>query len=609
MEAEDQPILPDFDPPSHLKSINLDTQQKSSEFDHFLINEVPTVDGTLAIGMKFHNKDECVHAIKRYHLKQSLNFVVQKSDLERYVIYCSDPNCLFRCRASKRKKSELWVIGKLNVPHTCTNSALSQDHTKLDSNMICQSIMQVVKVDPSIKVKEESYNQLPQWLLVMKTFAPGTKIEMETISAYHENSLINGIRIFHRLFWAFVPCISAFKFCKPMVQVDGTWLYGKYKGTLLVAVAQDGNDNVIPIAYAIVEVSFLIFIIPKPWIFPLAQRFNSGGLNFAKVPHNDVEGYRKTIDHMMVEEFYWRPYLGFQHEVSEEDRATWSACTYLLCYHIVEKHHTDRVTLQFGLHQQIPQPPEDMKSYHEVDMRRGIDDNWTWVWREEINHWNERHNYVLQGNIVQGVLCHSTEYMIWFRQHTKLFISVEQYLRDPRLQPPSYPRVQSTSQSTPQHQYTAGPSSSSPHIHVATEVPFYDPPPSQYYVPSVPEIPTPGYPTEDGLLYNLFGTQCTTPESAYAVFDSMYNQQSQNVMEAGGSGSNPSTTYIEENDQNDDEPEEPQLVQRARRVRRHRTCIYSNLIDEVTSPGNDFLLEQKSRTFREYCFKVGHLRN
>ncbi|XP_012573198.1 serine/threonine-protein phosphatase 7 long form homolog [Cicer arietinum] len=311
---------------------------------------------------------------------------------------------------------------------------------------------------------------------------------------------------------------------------------------------------------------------PKPWIFPLAQRFNSGGLNFAKVPHNDVEGYRKTIDHMMVEEFYWRPYLGFQHEVSEEDRATWSACTYLLCYHIVEKHHTDRVTLQFGLHQQIPQPPEDMKSYHEVDMRRGIDDNWTWVWREEINHWNERHNYVLQGNIVQGVLCHSTEYMIWFRQHTKLFISVEQYLRDPRLQPPSYPRVQSTSQSTPQHQYTAGPSSSSPHIHVATEVPFYDPPPSQYYVPSVPEIPTPGYPTEDGLLYNLFGTQCTTPESAYAVFDSMYNQQSQNVMEPGGSGSNPSTAYIEENDQNDDEPEEPQLVQRARRVRRHRTC-------------------------------------
>nr|XP_027188644.1 uncharacterized protein LOC101501977 [Cicer arietinum] len=256
IEAEDQPILPDFDPPFHLKSINLDTQQKSSEFDHLLINEVPTVDGTLAVGMKFHNKDECIQIV-----------------------------CLDAELQNAKKKSELWVIGKSNVPHTCTNSALSQDHMKLDSNMICQSIMKVVNVDPSIKVKvivaqiralhnytvsykkawmgknkaieqiygnwEESYNQLPQWLLVMKTFAPGTKIEMETIPAYHENSLINGIRIFHRLFWAFVPCISAFKFCKPIIQVD--WLYDKYKGTLLVAVAQDGNDNVIPIAYAIVE--------------------------------------------------------------------------------------------------------------------------------------------------------------------------------------------------------------------------------------------------------------------------------------------------------------------------------------------------------------------
>nr|XP_027191945.1 serine/threonine-protein phosphatase 7 long form homolog [Cicer arietinum] len=307
---------------------------------------------------------------------------------------------------------------------------------------------------------------------------------------------------------------------------------------------------------------------PNPWIFPLAQRFNSGGLNFGKVPHNNIEGYRKTIDHMMVDEFYWRPYLMFQHEVSEEEMVTWNACTYLHCFHIVEKHHTDRVTLQFGFHQQIPQPPEDMRAYHEVDMRHGVDDNWNWVWREEIQHWNEHHNYVLRGKIVEGLLCHIKEYMIWFRQHTKLFISVEQYLRDPRLQPPSYPSVSSTSQASPQQQNMTQPSLSSPHLHVpTTEVPY--PPTTQYYVP-VPEILTPGHPTEIGLFYNLFGTQCTTPESAYVVFDSMYNIPSQTYMEATGSGSNPPTTNVQDNDQ--DEPEEPQLVQRARRVRRNPRC-------------------------------------
>jgi transposase-like protein len=38
-----------------------------------------------------------------------------------------------------------------------------------------------------------------------------------------------------------------------MIQIDGTFLYGKYQGTLLIATAQDGNSNILPIAFAIVE--------------------------------------------------------------------------------------------------------------------------------------------------------------------------------------------------------------------------------------------------------------------------------------------------------------------------------------------------------------------
>ena len=38
-----------------------------------------------------------------------------------------------------------------------------------------------------------------------------------------------------------------------MVQIDETWLYGKYNGTLLVAAAQDDNNKILPIAFVIVE--------------------------------------------------------------------------------------------------------------------------------------------------------------------------------------------------------------------------------------------------------------------------------------------------------------------------------------------------------------------
>ena len=37
------------------------------------------------------------------------------------------------------------------------------------------------------------------------------------------------------------------------MQVDETHLYEKYKGTLSMVVTQYGNQNILPIAFAIVE--------------------------------------------------------------------------------------------------------------------------------------------------------------------------------------------------------------------------------------------------------------------------------------------------------------------------------------------------------------------
>ncbi|CAK8536967.1 unnamed protein product [Lathyrus sativus] len=144
---------------------------------------------------------------------------------------------------------------------------MAQDHRKLSSKMVSHSIRELVNIDASLKVKviiahilekygyiisyrkawiakcmaveslygnwETSYNELPQWILVMKTFLPGTVIDLQTLSVISsDGSQISGKRILHRLFWAFRPCTRGFAYCKPIVQVDGTWLYGKYRGTL-----------------------------------------------------------------------------------------------------------------------------------------------------------------------------------------------------------------------------------------------------------------------------------------------------------------------------------------------------------------------------------------
>ena len=38
-----------------------------------------------------------------------------------------------------------------------------------------------------------------------------------------------------------------------MISIDGTFLYGKYKGTLLIASTWNGDNRLFPLAFAIVE--------------------------------------------------------------------------------------------------------------------------------------------------------------------------------------------------------------------------------------------------------------------------------------------------------------------------------------------------------------------
>ncbi|XP_016185686.1 uncharacterized protein LOC107627360 [Arachis ipaensis] len=65
--------------------------------------------------------------------------------------------------------------------------------------------------------------------------------------------MVRNYSMFDKIFWTFPSCVKTFKHFKPFVSVDGTHLYGKYGGVLLIAVVQDGNSNILPIAFAIVE--------------------------------------------------------------------------------------------------------------------------------------------------------------------------------------------------------------------------------------------------------------------------------------------------------------------------------------------------------------------
>ncbi|KAH1264920.1 hypothetical protein GmHk_01G000729 [Glycine max] len=100
---------------------------------------------------------------------------------------------------------------------------------------------------------EESYVKLPKLLGALQSCVPETVVAAQTEFVHEGGEIVPGKRLFKRVFWSFGPCINGFAYCKPIVQVNGTWLYEKYTGTLLIATSQDGTNHIFPIAYAIVE--------------------------------------------------------------------------------------------------------------------------------------------------------------------------------------------------------------------------------------------------------------------------------------------------------------------------------------------------------------------
>jgi hypothetical protein len=47
--------------------------------------------------------------------------------------------------------------------------------------------------------------------------------------------------------------VAGFTYCRRIISVDATFLTEKYKGTLMVAVGMIANNQLLPLAFALVE--------------------------------------------------------------------------------------------------------------------------------------------------------------------------------------------------------------------------------------------------------------------------------------------------------------------------------------------------------------------
>ncbi|KAH1257812.1 hypothetical protein GmHk_03G007691 [Glycine max] len=245
----------------------------------------------LYVGMNFDSKDAVKNALKQYVMKVHQSFKVAETKSHKYIVCCpnnsAESPCPFYMRAILSKKNYAWKVTQWGGPHTCLNMSMTQDHEKLDSDLVATCVVGMIREDPSIKISliqerinsefsykvsyrkawmakqkaiaieygnwEESYGKLSSWLTHMQNHSPDSYFQILHDDFIVGNWVSREHRQFHIVFWTFGQCKEAFKYCKPIIQVDGTHLYGKYCGTLLMATSQDGNGGVLSLAFAVVE--------------------------------------------------------------------------------------------------------------------------------------------------------------------------------------------------------------------------------------------------------------------------------------------------------------------------------------------------------------------
>ncbi|KAL5133648.1 hypothetical protein HKD37_03G006942 [Glycine soja] len=221
--------------------------------------DMPTtfnVGQELYVGMDFDSKDAVKNALKQYVMKVRQSFKVVETKSHKYIVCCpnntEESPCPFYMRAILSKKTDAWKVTQWGGPHTCLNMTMTQDHEKLDSNLIATCVVVMIREDPSIKISliqerinsefsykvsyrkawmakqkaiaieygdwEELYAKLSSWLTHMQNHSPGSYFQILHDDFIVGNRVSREHRQFHRIFWTFGQCKEAFKYCKPIIQ-------------------------------------------------------------------------------------------------------------------------------------------------------------------------------------------------------------------------------------------------------------------------------------------------------------------------------------------------------------------------------------------------------
>ena len=118
------------------------------------------------------------------------------------------------------------IVEKLRQNHTAHIHELWEIiHTKYKHELSYYKVRDVKQnaITKILEDWEQSYHRLRKLLLAY--------LDQDSCTQYFYHTIprsVLGTTLLCYVFWAFTPCIDGFRYCKTVINIDGTHLYGKY---------------------------------------------------------------------------------------------------------------------------------------------------------------------------------------------------------------------------------------------------------------------------------------------------------------------------------------------------------------------------------------------
>ncbi|KAL8506715.1 hypothetical protein ACS0TY_017566 [Phlomoides rotata] len=237
---------------------------------------------TFGVGLQFHGGAiEFRQQLIKYTTRNGFKFKYERNDAKYVHAVCNESlsaDCDWFIKAKRVPVTLYFEVYKATLVHKCVGKLVNNETTRLGPKIIGDLLLQTVSTKPNIGGKDvikdfknlygfhipywnawrtveaaknqfwgsydDSYEQLRWYCSVISSTNPGSVVALE-----HNNDTQH----FECVFISFNTCIEGFKSCRPMPFVDGTFMKGRAKGTLLAATVKDGDNGLFPVALAVIS--------------------------------------------------------------------------------------------------------------------------------------------------------------------------------------------------------------------------------------------------------------------------------------------------------------------------------------------------------------------